>query len=348
MNIAKIRRVGGLLLGMALLLAACNGDDPDDEAVDVADEEPDDLDEDEDDEAPDDIIEVSFGASGMPSSIGLLAAIIQDEGLDEAHGLDMSFSEFAPDQAEQALLTGQVDTGFFAVLAQANVQAEGQDVVFIRPLQANHGAVLVREDSEYESLEDLQGQTVATLSPVSGIYTSMQVFAAREGLDWERDFDVISGPPPGLVGFIETGEVEAIKHFEPTVSNLLSTGNYRVILTPTEVWEEETGVPLFMLGVAARESWVSENPEAAQRLVALFDELLEMIDSDPEIIRNYQDEFDLSDEAMDIAVERMSGIYIPESSDEMEDSVNEILELAVELEVIPAMPDTVFVDPHDY
>lgn len=294
--------------------------------------------------APDEVLEVSFGASALPSSIGLLAAIIQDQELDADHGLEMTFSEFAPDQAEQAILTGQVDTGFFAVVALANVQAEGQDVVFLRPLQANHGAVVVRDDSPYESLEDLRGETIATLTPVSGIYTSMQVLAAQLGLDWERDFELISGPPPALVAFIETGDVEAIVHFEPTVSRLLSTGDYRVILTPTEAWEQDTGSPLFMLGVAARQSWVDDNPEAARRLVAMFDELLAMIDGDPELLREYQEELGLDDEAMDIAVERMSDIYITESAEESEDNVRQILETSLELGVITQMPEPIFAD----
>lgn len=349
MSSRRTRRILGPLLAAGLLLTACNGDDggATDDATDTPTESQDtDADgSDASDGAADEVLEVSFGASGMPSSIGLLSAIIQDEGLDEQHGLDMSFSEFAPDQAEQAILTGQVDTGFFALVAQANVQAEGQDVVFLRPLQANHGAMLVRDDSDYESLEDLQGQTVATLSPVSGIYTSMQVLAAEIGLDWEQDFDVISGPPPALVGFIESGEVEGIVHFEPTVSSLLSTGNYRAIMTPTETWEESTGAPLFMLGVAARQAWIDEHPEAASRLVDVFDELLEMIDSDPEIIRNYQAELDLDDEAMDIAVERMADIYIPETAEDVEENVDHILDRSLELGVIPEIPDTVFVDP---
>lgn len=347
MSFAKRYLFGGVALCLAL--AACGTDTTSDEADDGvgADEAADDGSSDSDQEEPEDVIEVSFGASGMPSSIGLLAAIIEDEGYAEAHGLDLTVREFAPDQAEQAILTGQVDTGFFAVVALANVREEGQDVVFLRPLQANHGAVIVRDDSDYDSLEDLQGQSIATLTPVSGLYTSMQVLAAELGLDWESDFDIISGPPPGLISFIETGEVEGIVHFEPSVSSLLASGDYRAVMTPTEAWEEQTGAPLFMLGLAARESWVEDNPEAARRLVAVFDDLLEGIDSDPEIIRNYQEDLGLSDEAMDIAVERMSDIYIPESIAEVEDNVRLILERSQELGVIAEVPDRIFVDLDD-
>ena len=293
---------------------------------------------------PEDVLDVSFGASALPSSIGLLAAIIRDQGLDAEHGLNMTFTEFAPDQAEQAILTGQVDTGFFPVVSLAQVRAEGQEVVFLRPLQANHGSLIVRADSEYESLEDLQGQTIATLNPVSGIYTSMQVLAAELGMDWEGDFELVSAPPPGLVAFIETGEVEAIVHFEPTVSALLATGEYRSVMSLNDAWQELTGAPLFMLGVAARQSWVDENPEAASRLAALFEDLLTQIAENPELLRDYQEELGLDDEAMDIAVEAMSGIYIPQGAEEIQDNVQLILERSLELGIIPEIPETVFVD----
>lgn len=344
------RRFTLFVSALALALTACGGAGDDQAATGSpgdgeATEDAADPQEGTTDGGDGEVLEVSFGASGMPSSIGLLAAIIRDENLDERHGLNMTFREFAPDQAEQAILTGQVETGFFAPVALANVREEGQDVVFLRALQANHGAVIVRDDSDYESLEDLRGQTIATLSPVSGLYTSMQVLAAEIGLDWENDFNLVSGPPPGLIGFIETGEVEAIVHFEPNVSSLLASGNYRAVMTPTEAWEEETGVPLFMLGLTAREAWVRDNPEAASRLVALFDELLELIDSDPDIIRNYQEDLGLDDDAMDIAVERMAEIYITEHVSEIEDNVQHILERSLELGVIDEMPDTVFMQP---
>lgn len=323
-----------LLLSTTVLLlaAACEAEDPPETA-----EEPPDGDAGE-------VQEVSFAASSMPSSIGLVAAIIREEELDTAHGLDLEFREFAPDAAEQALLTGQVDTGFFPVVSLGEVRAQGQDVIFLRPLQANHGEVIVRDEDPYESLEDLQGETIGTLAPVSGLYTSMQVLSAELGLDWEEDFEVISGPPPGLVSFIETGEVEAIVHFEPNVSRLLGTGDFRSVMVPTEEWEELTGHPLFMLGLATREEWAEANPEAAQSLVSVFDDLFALIDEDPDLLRQFQDELDLDDEAMDIATERMPGIYIREGPEEVEENVRVILERSVELGILEEVPDDVFWD----
>ena len=242
-----------------------------------------------------------FAASAPPSSIGLMADVIEGEGLDEQHGLDLEFSEFTPDAAEQALLTGQVDTGFFALISWAKVTSEGRDVVLLGPIQQNHGAVIVAADSPYQSLEDLQGQRIATLNPVSGLYTSMQVLAAELGLDWTEDFEVISGPPPGLVSFLETGEVEAIVHFEPTVSTLLAGDRYRAVMTPSEAWREATGSPLFMLGLATSGSYAQDNPCATQRLTEMMAATMDLMSADPELLAQYLGDFDLSPEVVEIA-----------------------------------------------
>lgn len=292
----------------------------------------------------DEVIPVTFGASAGTSAIGLLANVIKGEGIDTEHGLDMQISEFAPDQAEQAILTGQVDTGFFALVSWAKVQNEGEDVALLAPLMENHGAVLVPKDSPAQSLEDLKGKRIATLSPVSGLYTSMQVLAAELGLSWEEDFEVISGPPPGLVAFLENGEVDAIVHFEPTVSQLLATDKYRAVMTPSEAWQEQTGEPLFMLGVAAQQSWVDENPEAAQRVVDTIRDATTRLSENPDLIEKYQEELQLSDDEIAIAKERMSGIYIPEPAEELQEDVRMILDRSVELGVIEGYPDQVFAE----
>lgn len=288
---------------------------------------------------------VSFAASAGSSSIGLLANLIKDRGIDHDHGIDLQISEFAPDAAEQALLTGQVDAGFFAPVSWAKVRAEGRDIVFLRPIQQAHTAVVVREDSPYESLEDLAGERIATLNPVSGIYTSMQVLAAELGLSWERDFEVISAPPPGLVAFIEGGDVEAIVHFDPTVSTLLASGDYRIVMNPSDSWRELTGAPLFFLGLATSRDWMEANPGTARALSATIQEALQILHDDPSVIADFQEPLGLDDAALEIAQERMSEIYIPGDSSEIEDNVHRLLERAQELGIVDEVPEPIFEEP---
>jgi ABC-type nitrate/sulfonate/bicarbonate transport system substrate-binding protein len=336
-------RLTGVLAGafLLLLVGCAPADDPPEDADPV--DEPEDVDEEV--AEPEETIPVTFAASAPPSSIGLIAAVIAGEGIDAEHGLEMQFSEFAPDDAEIALLTGQVETGFFPIVAWAHVRAEGEEIVFLGPIQENHGAVIVQEDSEFQSLEDLQGHTIATLSPVSGLYTTMQVLAAELGMSWEGDFDVVSGPPPALISFIETAEVDAIIHFEPNTSTLLATGDFRVVMTLGEQWEELTGAPLFMLGLGAQRAWVEENPETARRVSAMMQDVLQRLHDDPELVGRYLETFDLDEAVVEVAKERMSRIYIPQDPAEIEDNVQLILERALELGIIDEIPEPIFEQP---
>lgn len=347
---ARARRVSWVAVMLSgLLLTACSGGgtaepDPVETEGDAGASQtssPDDAATSSDDGAAttdEEATVVRYGTSSPPGAMGLLTTIIADEGFDLNNGVRLEVSEFAPDQAESALLTGQVDTGFFALLSAVNSRAEGQDLVFLRGLQANHGGLLVKADSPYQSLEDLAGEKVATLNPVSGIYTSMQVLAAELGLDWEADFELVSAPPPGLVALIETDEVEAILHFEPTVSRLTSSGEYRAIMIPNDVWREQTGGPLFMLGLGARQTWVDENPETAAAVEQTFTDVLEFIAADPQVIANYGEYLGIEGEVLDQYIERMSGMFVLESNDEIRENVETILERAAELGTIPDPP----------
>lgn len=290
-------------------------------------------------------ISIDFAASSGASSTGLLASVIKDEGLDAKHGLNLRIREFSPDQSEQALLTGQVDAGFFGVVSLAKIRSEGRDLVFLAPLQTNHGAVIVQKDSPYRSLQSLKGREIATLEPVSGLYTTMQVLASELGLSWERDFKLVSAPPPGLIAFIEKGEVDAIVHFEPNTSKLLATDKYRDVMDLSKAWEERTGEPLFMLGLAASGAWVEDNPEAARRLTATIRETTRLLSRDEELIARHLRQFDLEPEVVDVAKKRMSEIYISESTESSADNARMILERAKELGIIEEVPDPIFVKP---
>lgn len=290
-------------------------------------------------------ITLDFAASAGSSSMGLMASVIKGEGLDAKHGLNLQVREFSPDQAEQALMTGQVDAGFFGIVSLAKVRAEGRDLVFLAPLQTNHGAVIVPKDSPAKSLRDLKGHKVATLDPVSGLYTTMQVLAGELGMSWEHDFHILSGPPPALVAFIEKGQVDAIVHFEPNTSKLLASGKYRDVMDLSKAWEERTGEPLFMLGLAAKGSWVEDNPEAARRLTATIQEATKLMSTDEELVGKYLGKFDLDPKVVDIAKTRMSEIYISETPEQSADNARLILERAKELGIITKVPDPIFVKP---
>lgn len=300
--------------------------------------------EDADDEEPTEVIDVKWGGASGPSQAGLRDAVIKDRGLDEKHGLNLDITALAPDQSELAVLTGQVDVGFLPLISWANAVAEGEDLVVLDLTSHNHGALLVPEDSDYQTVEDLIGKKIATLNPVSSMYTSTQVILSQMGLDWPEQFEVISGPPPALTSFIESGEVDAIVHFEPNVCRLISTGNYRIIWGLDEQWQELTGDSLPLTGFVARRDWLEENPDVAERIRDMGRDLGETISGNPEIIAEYAELLGLeTEEEINCASERMAPQYEPFSEEESLETAGLFLDSAVEEGIIEAYPDQIFV-----
>lgn len=335
----------------ALLLAACASDEPEaapteseEAAADPTDaaSDPDTETEAADDE-PMELIDVRWGGASGPSQAGLRDAIITDRDLDEKHGLNLDITALAPDQAELAVLTGQVDVGFLPLISWANAVAEGEDLVVLDLTSHNHGALLVRADSEYETVDDLVGGTIATLNPVSSMYTSTQVILSQMGIAWPDDFEVLSGPPPALIGFIESGEVDAIVHFEPNVCRLVSSGNYRLIWGLDEQWQELTGNSLPLTGFVARRSWLEENPGVADRIREMGRDLGDTIAGNPEVIAEYADLLELEgEEQINCAMERMAPQYEPFSEEESIETASLFLDTAVDEGIIEDYPDTIF------
>ena len=56
------------------------------------------------------------------------------------------------------------------------------------------------------------------------------MLAARGGLDFERDFQPVTGPPPALVTFLQRKQVDALAIHEPIVTKLLAEGTFRVVM----------------------------------------------------------------------------------------------------------------------
>lgn len=338
----------------ALLLSACTGDgEPDTEAADTdesaaAADEPgqgEDVEPgDGGDGSPSEIIDVRWGSDADPSQAGLRDAVIKDRDLDSRHGLNLEVTALAPDEAEPAVLTGQVDVGFLPLTSWANAVVEGEDLVVLDLTSHNDGALLVRSESEFATVEDLRGGTIASLDPMSNMYTSTQVVLSRMGIGWPDEFEVVSAAPSGLSSYIHSGEADAIVQLEPYVCQLLAVGHYRVIFGLDEQWQELTGNWLPLTGLVAKRSWLDENPGVADRIRAMARDLGSTISENPEIIAEYADLLELEDDAgIDCAQERMAPQYTPFSEEESVETARQFLDTAVDEGIIGGHPDEIFV-----
>lgn len=285
---------------------------------------------------------VTFATSANPSSIGLLMSVIKDEHLDTKHGVNLDAKTYTPDQAETAVLTGQVDAGFFGYVSWAKSPQKMKNVDLLGPLQAEHGQLLVPPSSSVQSLEDLKGKKIASLGPVSGNYTDFALLAAKMGMNWETDFKHVTAPPPALASFLEGGQVDASIVYEPNATKMTSANQAREVLSANDKWKSLTGSPLYMLAVAANANFVSSHKDQAKDVEAAVADAVHVLATDPSVYQKYRDTLKLSGDQVNAVAKEMSAIYTDQSPKDAESAVKSQLALAAQLHIIPSAPDHVF------
>ncbi len=282
---------------------------------------------------------VVFGTNAGGSAMGLVTSVVKRHGLDLRHGVDLDLKPFDPADGEKAVVIGTLEVGIFVPVSWAIVNHEGQDISFLAPIYRNHGAVLVRADAPYQQMADLRGKKIATLGQISGLYTSMQVLMREMGLDWEKDFELVSGPAPAVAAALERGDVEAAVPFEPNSSLLLSTGKYRELLNPNEAWRQITGSAMFLVGLAARQRWIDQNPDTARAVKATILDATRYIREHPDVFEEEREALGIQSAAhLALVKQRMADIYLPEQDPALVRSIEEIIDRSVELGIAPAKP----------
>jgi NitT/TauT family transport system substrate-binding protein len=273
------------------------------------------------------------------SSVGMLTQVVAREGLAAKHDLALDVAIVNPDAAVKMVMLGQVDAGLFPVMTAADVNLKGQDIVLFGPLLYMHSYLLVWADAPYQSLADLKGKKIASMDSVSGAYRGMQVLASWQGMDYERDFQLVTAPPPAVIAFLERKQVEAVVLHEPLVSILLAEGKFRVIMSMNDEWRKRKNQDWLFLCVGAHRSWLDKNRAVAQRLAAMLLEASRRIRDEPTLITAEAEFLALkSPQEIALAQQRMPAIFPTEWNKDVIASVVDSIQEAARMKQIEAMP----------
>jgi ABC-type nitrate/sulfonate/bicarbonate transport system substrate-binding protein len=211
---------------------------------------------------------LAFGST--TGAVGLVTQVVRRLELERKYDVKLDIKILDPAAAEKAVLLRQVDAGVFPVLTAADVRDKGQDIVVFAPLLNIHIHLMVWNDSPAQSFADLRGKRIGILDKVSGAYRGMQVLAARAGLDFERDFQPVTGPPPALVTFLQRKQVDALAIHEPIVSKLLAEGTFRIVMALNEEWKKAGKGDWIFVGAGAHRDWLTKNRPGAKRLADML------------------------------------------------------------------------------
>jgi NitT/TauT family transport system substrate-binding protein len=220
---------------------------------------------------------------GAPSLGAFLPPVIKARKLDEANGLDITFSERTPDAYATEFNSGEFQVGGSAALLTVGLAANrGVKVQYLFNLFDLWGAV-VTSRPEVKTLHDLEGKQLAGARATTN-YVMFEFFARKAGVDTSK-IEVVNTATPGLVGYALADRADAVQIWEPAYTLLLAKKpDIRTLDQGVEkTWATFAGgsrIPY--LGVAAHTGWVAKNAALIPRLYAAYKAAAEWIAKNPD------------------------------------------------------------------
>jgi NitT/TauT family transport system substrate-binding protein len=274
-----------VLLALALVAAACNGEEPEaapEEPPAEAPEPPEEPEPAEEEPAePTEPVTLRVGQLPIVDAAPIHIAI--QEGFFEDEGLIVE-PENIPGGAAAvpALVAGDLEISSGNHVSFILAHSEGLDIRLIA--DATYGvsltnAMLVAEGSEIQSPDDIDGHVIAvnTLENISELVVRSALEAQGVGPD-RYELTVVGFPdqPQALAD----GEIDIAFVPEPFVTILQGQGA-RVIVDPM-ISDELDGLPL--VGYAATGEFVDNNPEVVAGFVRALQRATELAEQDPDVV----------------------------------------------------------------
>lgn len=269
-------------------------------------------------------------------------------GLDEKYNLDIQEEVFASKPATQlAIQAGEVDVVVDDFIGAVTMRQAGVPVRAIWPFSKATGGVVVPADSEVQTVEDLQGHSIAASSLGDKSILILRAYMVSEyGYDPQDEGMVLQAAAPLMQGLLDEGEIDAAIPYWHFVARMVGTGEYRDVQLISDLLAEmgfRDDLPILV--VVGREG---ANPEAVTAFLAAMQEAIQLMkeDTDDGIWQSILDNelYSLPDPSVFPSVRARWEAGIP--SEWTPEMIDELVELVDQL-VDVAGPDVVGVESLD-
>lgn len=258
-------------------------------------------------------------------------------GLDEKYNLDIQEEVFASKPATQlAIQAGEVDVVVDDFIGAVTMRQAGVPVRAIWPFSKATGGVVVPADSEVQTVEDLQGHSIAASSLGDKSILILRAYMVSEyGYDPQDEGMVLQAAAPLMQGLLDEGEIDAAIPYWHFVARMVGTGEYRDVQLISDLLAEmgfRDDLPILV--VVGREG---ANPEAVTAFLAAMQEAIQLMkeDTDDGIWQSILDNelYSLPDPSVFPSVRARweAGIpseWTPEMIDELVELVDQLVEVA--------------------
>lgn len=215
---------------------------------------------------------VLMAVGGLEKQIYLPARLTEQLGFFKEQGLEVELiGTRAGVEAENELIAGEVQAvvGFYD--HTIDIQSKGKSIISIVQLSRAPGEVelvATRVAGELKSPADFKGRTLGITGVGSSTDFLTQALAARAGLK-PGDFATIAvGAGGTFIAAVKQGKIDAGMTTEPTISQLLSTGEAKILvdMRSVESTQAALGGPYPAASLYVTSAWLAANKPVAQKL----------------------------------------------------------------------------------
>ncbi len=217
----------------------------------------------------------------QPSCAFVPLVIARESGwIDDAMedlGVNVEWTDFeSGPPMNESFAAGQQDIGVIGDVPAVSAIVAGQDNVYIASAEGGPSyAMLVADDSEIESLEDLKGKKIG-LTIGSTAQNLTEKLLSSVDLDYNSDVEVINISTGDAQVVLTNGNVDAVVIWEPNVSRLDAMDGIHILADGGDV-----GFP-GMNVVFARKEFVDENPDIVKAYLEQYWRATKAYEEDPE------------------------------------------------------------------
>lgn len=212
---------------------------------------------------------VRIAALNGPTGLGLLNLMAKNDQKSTAN--KYAFSMFsAPTDIVGLLTSGQADIAALPTNLAANLYEKSNKSIQLLALNTLGVLYVLENGSSINSINDLQGKTIATTGQGSTPEYVLQYLLEQNGVEATVEFYADHSE---LAAKMITGEVALAMLPEPFVTNVLAKNtNVKMALDINELWNQTTGGGslLSMGALVVRKAFAEEHPAAVKAFLAEY------------------------------------------------------------------------------
>lgn len=221
-----------------------------------------------------------------PVVLNLPAYYAQEHGLFEKRGIDVDLNVFgSANDMINAVVAGQIDavTGVSLVpILNLEKQYPGRVRVVLHSRMTDSSpfdGIVVKSGSSIHTIAGLEGKKLG-IFPGTTAHNLMRALLKKHEVDPDK-VKFVQLPPPSHLTALESGSIDALLAYEPTLTTALNGGNRRIF---GSIYADLLSPNPISVTILSRK-FEANHPEAATAFVDALDESIRTIRDSPEKAR---------------------------------------------------------------